>query len=67
MAFPNPPEERTRPVATAPARPYAIVRIILIFVAVLLFLLAFFKVGIGGYDLIPLGLACGFAAYLPWW
>jgi len=54
-------------VATAPARPYAIVRIILIFVAVLLFLLAFFKVGIGGYDLIPLGLACGFAAYLPWW
>jgi len=51
----------------APARSIAWVHIALIFIAALCFILAFFKVGVGGFDLIPLGLFFFALGFLPWW
>jgi hypothetical protein len=42
------------------------IRIVLLLLAVICFVLAVFKVTLP-VELIPLGLALGFAAFLPWW
>lgn len=56
MSAPPPPARRTW------VGPYTV----LLFLAVICFILSFVHVGFGTYDPLPLGLAFGFAAFLPW-
>jgi len=52
--------------STAPARTWPVIRIILLILAVVCFILATAHAPVGPIDLTNLGLALGFAAWLPW-
>jgi hypothetical protein len=44
--------------------PYPIVRLILLIVAIIIEVLAFFNIGFGGFPLVPLGLAVFFLTFI---